>query len=83
MTKKFVLNLIEDGAFGGQEGMPIRYLDGKVYNGEDVSFPDVLPVKQDGKVKNYTSIKRAENAVKKLKDKFTYVSRAESTQISY
>jgi hypothetical protein len=76
MREKYVLNLIEDGTFGTGEGTEIGYWDGKAYTGEDVTFPGVVYDKHDSKVKSYTSKKRAENAVKKLKEKFTYVSRA-------
>lgn len=76
MSEKYVLNLIEDDTFGRGEGTEIGYWDGKAYTGEDVVFPGVVYDKHDQKVKTYTSKKRAENAVNKLKEKFTFVSRA-------
>lgn len=65
---RYVLRLIEDSVIG--------YWDGKKYRGDDVIFPGVTHSKHDERVKVYTSKKRAENAVEKLKDKFTFVTRA-------
>lgn len=72
MSEKFVLNLIENGG----SGTLIGYWDGKKYRGDDVWFPGFIDNKEDKRVKVYTSKKRAENAVEKLKDKFTYVTNA-------
>lgn len=74
MKEKYVLNLIEEGRFCGTS---IGYWNGKRYRGDDVWFPGVINNKQDKRIKVYTSKKRAENAVEKLKDKFTFVTNAE------
>jgi hypothetical protein len=76
LKEKYVLNLLEDGIFGGNSNL-IGYWDGKKYRGEDVCFPGVIDNKHDKGVKVYNSKKLAENAVKKFKDKFTYVTDAE------
>lgn len=71
----YVLNLIERD-FMNRDGTFIGYWDGKSYRGEDICYPGTLDNKHDGLVKVYTSKKRAETAVKKLQDKFTYVKDA-------
>lgn len=75
MDKRYVLNLIEDSSFG-RDGDLIGYWDGKKYRADDVTVPGVTHSKYDERVKVYKSKKRAENAVKKLKDTFTFVSDA-------
>jgi hypothetical protein len=75
--ESYVLNLKEDSSFVGRDGILIGYWDGKKYKGDDVIFPGVTDNKHDKSVKIYTSKKRAENAVKKLKDTFTFVSDAQ------
>jgi hypothetical protein len=75
--ERYVLNLKEDSSFGSRDSILIGYWDGKKYKGDDVSFPGVIDNKHDKRVKVYTSKKLAENAVKKLKDKFSYVSDAQ------
>lgn len=75
MGEKYVLNLLEDSCLG-QDGILIGYWDGKSYQSDGVWFPGVLSDKHDDSVKSYTSKKRAETAVKKLQDKFTYVKDA-------
>ncbi|WP_338754260.1 hypothetical protein [Bacillus sp. FJAT-52991] len=72
----YVLHLIEDPMFGGDRGAFIGYWTGGRYRGDDVWFPGVADDKYDKNVKVYTSKKRAENAVEKLKDKFTFVTNA-------
>ncbi len=74
MREKYVLLLIESEY--GKE-ISIGYWDGKVYRRDDVRFPGVMHNKHDKAVKVYNSKKRAENAVAKLKEKFTFVDRAE------
>lgn len=69
MNEKYVLNLLEDG-------FSIGYWDGKSYRADDITFPGVLDSKYDKLVKVYTSKKRAETAVKKLGDKFTFIKDA-------
>jgi hypothetical protein len=77
MKEKYVLKLIEDPTFGVSMSTNfIGYWDGKRYRGEDVWFPGVKENKYDKDVKVYTSKKRAESAVDKLKDKFSYISNA-------
>jgi hypothetical protein len=75
MEEKYVLNLLEDGSFGNDSNY-IGYWDGKRYRGDDVWFPGVAENKHDKRVKVYTSKKRAENAVEKLRDKFSHISTA-------
>lgn len=76
MAENYVLNLIEDTSFGIGDGISIGYWDGKAYRGDDVIFPGVCDNKKDERVKVYTSKKRAENAVDKLEEKFTFVTKA-------
>jgi hypothetical protein len=74
--ERYVLNLLEDGNFGG-EPTSIGYWTGKKYYAEGVWFPGIIDNKDDTGVKIYTSRKRAENAVSKLKNTFTFVKDAE------
>jgi len=75
--EKYVLHLLEDSMYGSHDKVFIGYWTGTQNRGEDVLYPGVRDDKHDKDVKIYTSKKRAENAVEKLKDKFTYVSSAE------
>lgn len=74
--ERYVLNLLEDSTFGLSDGISLGYWDGKKYRGDDVTYPGVIDNKYDKRVKVYTSRKRAETAVNKLKDIFTFVSDA-------
>lgn len=74
--EKYVLHLLEDDNFRYSDGTFIGYWTGTKHYGEDVCFPGVRWDKHDKDVKVYSSKKRAENAVNKLKDKFTYVKNA-------
>ena len=69
--EKYVLHLKEFKMFSNFEFAFIGYWNGKSYWTEDVCFPGVRSDKYEEDVKVYTSRKRAENAVTKLKDKFT------------
>ncbi|WP_123032213.1 hypothetical protein [Bacillus sp. TYF-LIM-B05] len=70
--ERYVIRLIENEMFGSESGF-IGYWTGKTHQAEDVCFPGVKENKHDKNVKIYTSKKRAENAVEKLKYKFTFV----------
>ncbi|GGA31284.1 hypothetical protein [Psychrobacillus lasiicapitis] len=49
------------------------YWTGKVFRGEDVTYPGYEDDKTHNNVKVYTSKKRAENMAKKLENRCTYV----------
>lgn len=70
-NEKYVLNLLEEASFMGPT--KIGYWTGTKHIIEDVCIPGVKDSKYDEDVKVYSSRKRAENAVDKLKDKFSYV----------
>lgn len=74
--ERYVLHLIEDSSFGLNDGVFLGYWDGKKYRRDDVTFPGVIDNNHDKRVKVYTSKKRAEKAVEKLKDQFTFVNKA-------
>lgn len=82
MSRRYVLNLIEDSNSQLFKGELIGYWDGKAYRGDDVIFPGVLHNKFDPKVKVYTSEKGAQNAADKLKEKFTFIIGAEIESLS-
>lgn len=73
--EKYVLHLKESGIYSYCETF-IGYWTGTSHWAEDVCFPGVRQSKFENGVKVYTSKKRAENAVAKLKDKFTFVKDA-------
>lgn len=74
--EKYVLHLKESGTLSYSEFRFIGYWTGTSHWAEDVCFPGVRGSKFEKDVKVYTSKKRAENAIEKLKDKFTYVKDA-------
>ena len=73
--EKFVLRLQEQGVFSNSD-LFLGYWTGKYYYAEDVCFPGYRQSKLDKDVKVYTSKKRAENAVAKLKGKYSFVKNA-------
>jgi hypothetical protein len=75
--ERYVLHLLEDSSIGFNNVTFIGYWTGTKHFGEDICFPGVRSDKHDSRVKVYKSKKHAENAVKKLKDTFTYVKDAE------
>lgn len=67
-TYRYVLALTHEGrTFSEFDG----YWNGKVYYNRQESevFPGVIENKYDKRAKNYTSLKRAENGVEKLKNR--------------
>jgi hypothetical protein len=75
--EKYVLHLMEDSMYGNNDKIFLGYWTGTRHRGEDVCYPGIRDDKHDDDVKVFTSKKRAQNAVEKLKDKFTYVTSAE------